>query len=110
MKTNSLFVTFSAILIIVLAIVFSLPTFLNITETNNWYLNKKVNLGFDLQGGSHILLEVKNESLLKEEIDNIVDFFRQFIRKERLKVESLTSDQEKIRIKLILCSIEYIAD
>ena len=79
----SIFKIILVLFIIIISIFLSIPTFLNSTNNDNWYLNNKINLGLDLQGGSHILLEVKNQILLDEEINNIIDFFRQFIRNEK---------------------------
>ena len=51
------------------------------------FFQKQVNLGLDLQGGSHLLLEV-NESVLKEESENLVDEISIF-RKAKLNIQIL---------------------
>ena len=37
--------------------------FLNLQPQDNEIINKKVNLGLDLQGGSYLLLEIKSDLL-----------------------------------------------
>ena len=56
-----------------LAIIFSIPTFLYKEDSGNWFLNNKINLGLDLQGGSYLLLEVESEVLINEELESIND-------------------------------------
>ena len=55
--------------IICTSIVFTIPTLIYSENTSNWFLNNKINLGLDLQGGSYLLLEVESDVLLKEELD-----------------------------------------
>ena len=64
MRNYPLWKIFLIIIVIIGAIIFSLPTIISQDKSNNWFLDKKVNLGLDLQGGSHLLLEVKNDILL----------------------------------------------
>ena len=45
--------------------------------------NKPI-LGLDLQGGSHLLLEVKVSVVLRERLESIVDAIRVVLRKNRI--------------------------
>lgn len=47
-----------------------------------------VNLGLDLQGGAHFLLEVAVEEVIVERLDAIVDAVREIRREERLRFPS----------------------
>ena len=42
--------------------------FSNISDSNNFFLKKKINLGLDLQGGSYLILEVDSTQLKKRQI------------------------------------------
>ena len=53
-------------------------------------LKKQVNLGLDLQGGSHLLLEVETKTVLKEESENF-NGKRSFLRKSKIKYTNLGS-------------------
>ena len=61
------------------------PIFTNKTEVTGLpgYISKKqVNLGLDLQGGSHLLLEVDTRAVLKERSEYLVDELRSILRKK----------------------------
>ncbi len=47
-------------------------SFLNFQNESNQFINKKINLGLDLQGGSYLLLEINSDSLVKEKIQSKV--------------------------------------
>ena len=58
------------VLIIYLIFVFvALFSALNLQKENQ-FINKKINLGLDLQGGSYLLLEINSDSLIKEKIQS----------------------------------------
>ena len=99
MKNYSLWRLSFILVIIISAITFSIPTLFYNSNNENWFFEKKVNLGLDLQGGSHLLLEVKNEILLKEEINNISDFVRKFSREERITLISLEIKTDELLIE-----------
>lgn len=51
--------------------------------------NQQINLGLDLQGGSHLLLEVKASVVIDERLEALVDSFRTELRKERIRYAGL---------------------
>ena len=64
---------FSKINIFLIYLIFfsiSIFTVLNFQKNNNLLIDKKVNLGLDLQGGSYLLLEINSDSLVKEKIQS----------------------------------------
>ncbi len=72
--------------VIAAAIVYTLPTF----KPGLWP-HKKINLGLDLQGGMHLVLEVDAEKTVESAIDRIHQDLRSFMRKEHIantRVES----------------------
>ena len=62
-KINIFFIYFIFVLISVFSV-------LNFQNKDNILINKKVNLGLDLQGGSYLLLEIDTEPLIKERIQS----------------------------------------
>lgn len=50
----------------------------------SWMPHKTVNLGLDLQGGSHLLLEVDYKVVVKERIDGLEQAVRSDLRKEKI--------------------------
>ena len=83
-KWNLFFVCF----ICLLGAYFLMPNFYGkseVTALPSFFSKKQVNLGLDLQGGSHLLLEVETKTVLKEESENLVDEIRTFLRKSKIK-------------------------
>ena len=74
--------TFKTLLItgvIIAAIVWLLPTFFN-----SWP-HKKINLGLDLQGGMHLLLEVQNIKAVETEVERTIQEIKKELRKQEIK-------------------------
>jgi len=78
--------------VIVAAIVYVLPTF----QPGLWP-HKQINLGLDLQGGMHLVLEVDTAKALEGQVERITQEIRDQLRKERLRNVSLNRiDANKI--------------
>ena len=76
--------SFSKIKVVFIYIIFiliSLFAFLNLQNENYPILNKKVNLGLDLQGGSYLLLEIDTKPLIKERIQSKVVPLKKLLNK-----------------------------
>jgi preprotein translocase subunit SecD len=67
-------------------ILFALPNVvpLRIYNALPEILQKTVNLGLELRGGSHLQLEVDLKSVLKEQLLNTLDEVRAVLRKEQI--------------------------
>ena len=65
--------------IVIAAVVCLLPTF-----TNTWP-HKKINLGLDLQGGMHLVLEVQNEKAVEAELERTIGELKKDFRKQGIK-------------------------
>ena len=86
MKNYPLWKIFTVFLLLFLGIVFAVPSILYKEDTGNWYLDNRLNLGLDLQGGSYLLLEVQTDVLIKEEFENFSDTLRIISRENRTKI------------------------
>ena len=65
--------------ICLLSIIFVIPNFYGKSEITSFpafFPKNQFNLGLDLQGGSHLLLEVDVNSVIKEKSNDIVDDVR----------------------------------
>ena len=75
---------FSKINIILIYLIFflvSIFALLNFQNKDNFLIDKKVNLGLDLQGGSYLLLEINSDSLVKEKIQSKVIPLKKLLKK-----------------------------
>ncbi len=86
-----------AVLIVLLtAVVYVMPT----VRPGMWP-HKKINLGLDLQGGMHLVLEVDTVKAVEDAIERIAQELRSNLRKERVRVveiERIRGTQIALRI------------
>lgn len=73
-------------------VLFSFPNFLSRQMAESlpeWLPHKQISLGLDLQGGSHLLLEVDVASVIRERQDTLIEAVRAELRKERIRYTGL---------------------
>ena len=99
MKNYPLWKSIIVIFVIITGIIFSIPSIIYKEDSNNWFLDNKINLGLDLQGGSYLLLEVKSEVLFKEELDNISDSLRVISREFQKNIMDIKSQEDQITFR-----------
>ena len=68
-------------------------------DTGNWYLDNRLNLGLDLQGGSYLLLEVQTDVLIEEEFENFSDTIRMIARENRIKIINIEQIDEELKVR-----------
>ena len=67
----------------VLGLIYASPNLFSrqLTESlPSWFPSKQVSLGLDLQGGSHLLLEVEYQAVFRERLEALVDTVRTALR------------------------------
>ena len=99
MKNYPLWKATLVILVISLAIIFSLPSLIYKENSNNWFFDNKINLGLDLQGGSYLLLEVQTEVLMQEELNNISDSIQLIARGLQTNIINIISEEDEIQLR-----------
>ena len=57
-----------------------------ISHLPKWVPARAIVLGLDLQGGSHVLLEVDNSSVVKTMVENLRDSVRRVLRDEKVSI------------------------
>ena len=67
----------------------------NFLSNEHLFIKKKVNLGLDLQGGSHLLLEVDTKSVLKEKSEYLVDLI--FAKLKKYKDKKIILERENLK-------------
>ena len=72
------------ILIYLVLFLVSIFCVLNFQDKNNIIIDKKVNLGLDLQGGSYLLLEINSDSLVEEKIQSKVIPIKKLLKENTL--------------------------
>ena len=87
------------IIFVSLGIIFAIPSLLYKEDTGNWYLDNRLNLGLDLQGGSYLLLEVQTNVLINEEFENFSDTVRIISREKKTKINNIELIDEELKIR-----------
>ncbi len=99
MKNYPLWKIFIVIILLSLGIIFAIPSLLYKENTGSWYLDNRLNLGLDLQGGSYLLLEVQTDVLIKEEFENFSDTIRIISRENRVKINNIEKNDEVLKVR-----------
>ena len=73
---------------------------LNLLDNKNSFINKKVNLGLDLQGGSYLLLEIDTTSLIKERIQDKVIPTKKFLNTNNFKFDNFRIEKNNISFEI----------
>lgn len=69
-------------------------------HTPSFFPNKGVNLGLDLRGGSHLLLEVEADSVIDETLQGLVDQTRTELRGAKVGYTDLRLSNDAVSFKL----------
>jgi len=80
-----------------LGVAFAAPNFIPKNQADllpGWLPRQQVSLGLDLQGGSHLLLEVEIQAVVREYIESLVDSMRLELRKARIRYQGLGVEGE----------------
>ena len=70
-------------------------TFSNFTTFDDEYLNKKINLGLDLQGGSYLLLKIDNDPVVIKELQNKAVSIKAFFKDKKINIFNIKVTDEK---------------
>tara|TARA_Y200000002_G_scaffold382714_1_gene400923 strand:+ start:3918 stop:5465 length:1548 start_codon:yes stop_codon:yes gene_type:complete len=81
-------------------IILSTFAFFNIISSEKPFLQKKINLGLDLQGGSYLLLEVDTRSLIQERLQDKVLELKKFLKSNNFDFNSFNINQDSINFKM----------
>ncbi len=85
--------TIAVIVVTALAALFALPNLLPAPVLDvlpHWYATSRINLGLDLRGGAHFLLEADLRSVLNERVTNLSDALRGELRKQQVAFKDIT--------------------
>jgi preprotein translocase subunit SecD len=91
------------VLVCAFGVVFSLPNLFSaetLEKLPGFLPRQQVNLGLDLRGGSHLLLEVDFGAALKERLNNVVDSARTALRNARVGYTGLNVEGDKVVLAL----------
>ena len=90
------------ILVTVLGIVYAAPNLLpgNDDAGGGFLPGQKINLGLDLQGGSHLLLRVDMDVVAQERLEGVAEAIRQEFRAKKIRFKGLDVVDDAVTVRL----------
>jgi len=82
-------------LISLFTLIFVYLTFSNFIKFENDWLDKKINLGLDLQGGSYLLLEIDNKPVITQKLQNTLPSLRKYLKNKKIYFKNLKIEDDK---------------
>ena len=68
----------------------------NLFKFSNELLDKKINLGLDLQGGSYLLLEIDNNPVIEQKLQNLSITFRNYFKEKNIRINNIKLKNQKL--------------
>jgi protein-export membrane protein SecD len=84
------------VFICLISLIFILFASSNIFKFNNNLLNKKINLGLDLQGGSYLLLEIDNSPVIEQKLQNLTITIRNYFKEKNIRINNIKIVKQEI--------------
>jgi preprotein translocase subunit SecD len=91
------------LMVCLLGIAMALPNMMSksaLSALPNWLPNKSINLGLDLQGGSHLLLELDTKDVVKARLAGVVDDVRKTMRTAKIGYRNLRQTENSVSITI----------
>src|SRR5262245_49281981 len=88
-----------------LAVLFALPNLLPAGVLDHlpaWYQQSRINLGLDLRGGAHFLLEADLRGVMTERLTNLSDSLRGELRKQQVAYKTIDVEAGKGSVVVVL--------
>ncbi len=71
----------------------------NLFKFENDLLNKKINLGLDLQGGSYLLLEIDNNPVIEQKLQNLTIILKNFFKEKNIRLNDITLNDKVLSFR-----------
>ncbi len=96
--------------IILISLFFVLIALSNLFKINNELLNKKINLGLDLQGGSYLLLEIDNKPVIEQKLQNFTITLKNYLKDKNVRISNLKLQDQKLFFSVETESKQIVID
>ncbi|MDC3071730.1 protein translocase subunit SecD [Candidatus Pelagibacter sp.] len=79
-----------------ISLLFILISSSNFFKFSNELLNKKINLGLDLQGGSYLLLEIDNSPVIEQKLQNLTITIKNYFKEKNIRINNIKLLDQKL--------------
>src|SRR6266516_472126 len=92
----------SVLLTAIVICLFAVPNFFPDRVVQRWpaWAQRHIVLGLDLQGGSHLLLEVDSNAVRKEKVQTLLDDVRRLLREARIGYTGLVARGDSVEVRI----------
>jgi preprotein translocase subunit SecD len=92
----------SVLVTAILVCLFAVPNFFPDRVVQRWpaWAQRHIVLGLDLQGGSHLLLEVDSNAVRKEKVQTLLDDVRRVLREARIGYTGLVARGDSVEVRI----------
>ena len=90
----------NVLIIYLIFIVIAIFSVLNFQNENDKIIDKKINLGLDLQGGSYLLLEINSDSLIQEKIQSKVIPIKKLLKDNGINYNDFKINEKNLSLSL----------
>ncbi len=102
-KLRILSITLISIILIIIATS-------NFFKFDKFFLDKKINLGLDLQGGSYLLLEIDNNPLIEQKLQNFTITIRNYFKEKNIRLRNYQLNSQIISFEVEDKNIQSIIE
>ena len=95
--------TVSIWLVVLAGVLFASPNMLPQSTLNalpDWFPKQPMTLGLDLQGGSHILLQIDRQDLINDRLEVVRDDIRTTLRNARIGYTGLSGSGQSVQVRI----------
>ena len=79
-----------------ISLFFILITSFNFFKFDHDLLNKKINLGLDLQGGSYLLLEIDNSPVIEQKLQNLTLTIKNYFKEKNIRISNFKISNQSL--------------
>jgi SecD/SecF fusion protein len=90
-------------LVVLVAVIVAAPNLLSpstLASLPNWLPKQQMTLGLDLQGGSHILLQIDRDDLIGDRLETVRDDIRVGLRDARIGYTGLSGGANSVQVRV----------
>jgi len=90
------FSKFRILFVSLISLIFIFFASSNLFKLSNDLLDKKINLGLDLQGGSYLLLEIDNTPVIEQKLQNLTIIIKNYFKEKNIRINNIKLNDQKL--------------
>ncbi len=88
------------IFVLIICLFFIFITSNNFLNQKDRFIDKKINLGLDLQGGSYLLLEIDNSPVIQQKLQNTSTLIKNYFKEKNIRVANINLSNDSLKFSV----------